>query len=307
VDLADGAAIDYVIDGRNRRVGKKVDGTLDKGWLYQDQLNPVAQTDGQGSITHRFVYADRSNVPAYMIKDGTRYSFVTDPRGSVRLVVNVETGAIAQRLDYSPFGRVTTDTNPGFQPFGFAGGLYDADTGLVRFGVRDYSPRIGRWTTADPIRFAGGQANLYGYVVNDPVNSVDRNGKFALNVIGAVVNGGLNAAVAYYQGASATEIVNQGLIGAAVGLINPYGAVGKSAVGLTGNIASQAASNGQCENFDFSQAATAALLGATGLPGRANKLAESNAPGSRAVQIVAGEVAESATSTSVTIAGGNAF
>ena len=29
-------------------------------------------------------------------------------------------------------------TQPGLSPFGFAGGLYDDDTGLVRFGARDY-------------------------------------------------------------------------------------------------------------------------------------------------------------------------
>jgi hypothetical protein len=35
-----------------------------------------------------------------------------------------ETGSIAQRVDYDAFGNVILDTNPGFQPFGFAGGLY---------------------------------------------------------------------------------------------------------------------------------------------------------------------------------------
>jgi RHS repeat-associated protein len=53
------------------------------------------------------------------------------------------------------------DSNPGFQPFGFAGGLYDRDTGLVRFGARDYDAETGRWTARDPILFAGGQGNLY--------------------------------------------------------------------------------------------------------------------------------------------------
>ena len=33
--------------------------------------------------------------------------------------------AVVQRVDYDEFGRVTSDTNPAFQPFGFAGGLYD--------------------------------------------------------------------------------------------------------------------------------------------------------------------------------------
>lgn len=36
------------------------------------------------------------------------------------------------------------DTKPGFQPFGFAGGLYDRDTRLVPFGARDYDPETGR-------------------------------------------------------------------------------------------------------------------------------------------------------------------
>ena len=58
-------------------------------------------------------------------------------------MVNVATGAIIQRMGYDAFGNVTQDTNPGFQPFGFAGGLYDRDTKLVRFGARDYDPETG--------------------------------------------------------------------------------------------------------------------------------------------------------------------
>ena len=65
-------------------------------------------------------------------------------------------------MDYDEFGQVVADTNPGFQPFGFAGGLYDADTGLTRFGARDYDPVVGRWTSKDPARFSGGW-NLYAY------------------------------------------------------------------------------------------------------------------------------------------------
>lgn len=172
----DGTTIEYLIDGRDRRVGKKVDGELTEGWLYRDQLNPIAQLGPDGNVTHRFVYGDKTNVPAYMIHDGNTYRIVSDHLGSVRLVIDTESGEIVQRMDYSPFGEITTDTNPGFQPFGFAGGLYDADTGLVRFGARDYDPETGRWTAKDPIGFHGGDANLFGYVMNDPVNWVDPNG-----------------------------------------------------------------------------------------------------------------------------------
>ena len=176
VDLADGTEIEYLIDGQDRRVGKQVDGTLTRAWLYRDQLNPVAELDGSGNVTSRFVYAENPHVPSYMLKNGQSYRIVSDHQGSVRLVVDADTGQIAQRMDYSPFGEVILDTNPGFQPFGFAGGLYDPDTKLVRFGARDYDPESGRWTAKDPILFGGGDANLYGYVVNDPVNYADWQG-----------------------------------------------------------------------------------------------------------------------------------
>jgi RHS repeat-associated protein len=108
-----------------------------------------------------------------MIKGGRSYRIVTDQAGSPRFVIDAANGQIAQRMDYDEFGRIVADTNPGFQPFGFAGGLYDRHTGLVRFGFRDYDPETGRWTAKDPIGFASGDGNLYAYARNDPVNLID--------------------------------------------------------------------------------------------------------------------------------------
>ena len=67
-------------------------------------------------------------------------------------MIDAATGAVVQRLDYDAFGAVTEDTNPGFQPFGFDGGIYDPVTGLTRFGVRDYDPDQGRFIEKDPTR-----------------------------------------------------------------------------------------------------------------------------------------------------------
>lgn len=63
-----------------------------------------------------------------------------------------------------------------FQPFGFAGGIYDQHTKLTRFGARDYDAETGRWTAKDPIRFAGGDTNLFGYTASDPINFIDPTG-----------------------------------------------------------------------------------------------------------------------------------
>ena len=91
-------------------------------------------------------------------------------------MIDVEAGAVAQRIDYGPFGEVLFDSNPGLQPFGFAGGIYDRDTGLVRFGARDYDPVTGRWTAKDPIDFSGGDSSLYNYAGGNPIMQIDPSG-----------------------------------------------------------------------------------------------------------------------------------
>jgi RHS repeat-associated protein len=149
---------------------------LTQGFLYQDQLEPVAELDGSNNIVSRFVYGVRPTTPEYMIKGGVTYRLIVDKAGSVRLVVDTATGTVAQRIDYDEFGVILQDTNPGFQPFGFAGGIYDTQTGLTRFGARDYDAETGRWTIKDPILFEGGSENLYTYVGNDPLNVVDPSG-----------------------------------------------------------------------------------------------------------------------------------
>jgi RHS repeat-associated protein len=189
VTLADGTLIEYVIDGRSRRVGKKVNGTLIQGWLYADQLRIVAELDGAGAVVSRFVYGSKGNVPDYFVRDGVTYRIVSDHLGSPRVILNAQTGDVVQRLDYEAFGVVRQDSNPGFQPFGFAGGLYDGDTGLVRFGARDYDALAGRWTAKDPIGFAGGAADLYGYVLGDPLQFVDPDGADWISAVGNALTG----------------------------------------------------------------------------------------------------------------------
>jgi RHS repeat-associated protein len=120
-----------------------------------------------------------------MIRDGVSYRIVSDQLGSPRMIVNAATGDIAQELEYDEFGQVISDSNPGFQPFGYAGGVYDRDTRLLHFGAREYDPEVGRWISKDPIGFAGGDSNLYGYVFSDPVNLIDPSG---LSGLGAFVD-----------------------------------------------------------------------------------------------------------------------
>ncbi|WP_374029028.1 RHS repeat domain-containing protein [Bdellovibrio bacteriovorus] len=176
VTLPNGTVISYEIDGLNRRIGKKVNGVVQKRWIYMDQYRIAAELNAAGAITKRFIYGSKANIPDYMIASGVKYRIISDHLGSPRLVVKQSDGTVSQRMDHDEFGRVVIDTNPGYLPFGFAGGVYDNQTSLVRFGARDFDPEVGRWTSKDPILFEGEDSNLYGYVESDPVNWIDTEG-----------------------------------------------------------------------------------------------------------------------------------
>jgi len=150
----------------------------------------IAELDGANAVVSRFLYATQPHVPDYLIRGGVAYRLLTDQVGSVRLVVNAGTGEVVQRLAYDTWGRVLEDSNPGFQPFGFAGGLYDRDTGLLHFGMREYDPETGRWISRDPLLFGGGQMNFFAYAGNDPVNRSDPAGLVSIEVTGFAVAGG---------------------------------------------------------------------------------------------------------------------
>jgi len=247
--LPGGMTIDYLIDGQNRRIGKKINGTLTQGFLYQGQLNPIAELDGSGAVVSRFVYGSKANVPDYMVKGGNTYRIISDHLGSPRFIVDTADGSIAQRIDYDVWGNIINDTSPGFQPFGFAGGIYDQHTQLTRFGARDYDVETGRWTTKDPIRFNGGDTNLYGYTLNDPVNFIDPFGleltqsqklniAFSSSVgagIGAFFGPGTSALLGGLAGALATSLTEGAtnvdiLNSAATGAISGLTGAGISAV-----------------------------------------------------------------------------
>ena len=161
---------------------------------------------------------------------------ITDQVGSVRYVLNTRRGIVAQRFEYDPFGNIIdAEGDPTLQPFRFAGGLYDDATGLLRFGARNYDPEVGRWTAKDPILFAGGDTNLYAYVLNDPINHVDPTGRFFI-IAGIAVAGIVNGFAEAQSGGSFAGGFGRGFVGGTVGA-----AVGVVAASIGGGPATGAA------------------------------------------------------------------
>jgi len=180
VMLPDGRLIEYVHDPLGRRIAKKVNGTITEKYLWQGLTRLLAVYDGSDNLLMRFEYAD-SRMPVAMTKGNLTYYLTYDQVGSLRVVADTS-GNVVKRIDYDSFGNIIDDTNTSFMvPFGFAGGLHDRDTGLVRFGYRDYDPDVGRWNAKDPILFAGGDSDLYGYCLNNLINTVDPLGLYTFH------------------------------------------------------------------------------------------------------------------------------
>ena len=208
VTLPDGIAVEYLYDPLGRRIAKKLDGAIVEKYLWKGMTRLLAIYDGADNLLMRFEYAD-DRLPVAVTIGGAIYYLAYDQVGSLRLVAD-SIGNVLKRIDYDSFGNIIADTNSAFElPFGFAGGLYDPDTELVRFGYRDYDPDVGRWTAKDPVFFAGGDTDVYRYVLNDPINLNDPSGLFG---IGDVVSGAVSVATVaakragYISGATAATL-----------------------------------------------------------------------------------------------------
>jgi RHS repeat-associated protein len=191
VVLPDNRVITYQIDARGRRIGKKIDNVFVYGFIYGDQLNPIAKVDESGNIIESYIYGLKSNIPEYLIKDGKKYKIISNHLGSPIMVLGGQAQDLpVLQMKYDSFGNIIEENGSFEIPFGFAGGLYDKDTKLTRFGVRDYDSETGRWTSKEPLGFAGARkfqiqmpikgyarnqrsCNFYVYAGNDGVNYVD--------------------------------------------------------------------------------------------------------------------------------------
>ena len=210
-------------------------------YLWEGKTKLLAVYDGNDNLVMRFMYAD-ARAPLAMTKGGLNYYLCYDQVGSLRLVTDTF-GNVVKEIDYDSFGNVLADSDPSFTvPFGFAGGLCDVDTQLVHFGARDYDPDTGMWTAKDPILFKGGDTNLFGYVLNDPVNLIDPSGKF-LSILGGAIGGGIAGGLAggvvgaissYLGGGSGSDIINSAIVGAATGAIVGGVAGGLAGAGIVG-------------------------------------------------------------------------
>lgn len=173
-----GATVAYTYDALGRRTSRTegADTTqLFHGDLGNDLL-VTATIDPDGTVTE-FVYDELDTLVA-LRRDGEWFTVLVDAIGSPIAVMD-GAGTVVKEIAYTAYGEIVSESGWPLA-LGFAGGLHDRATGLVRLGLRDYDPVTARWLAPDPAGFEAGSTNLYGYADQSPVSRVDVSGALSV-------------------------------------------------------------------------------------------------------------------------------
>lgn len=209
----------YNFDARNRLTS-----VGDTSYFYDAENNRIAKTDTSGTTSY-VIDPHGDALPRVLVRekpDGTLTRYVYgigllyevdesdaatyyhfDQSGST-IALTDSSGAVTDRVEYSPFGTVTHRTGTTDTPYLYAGqfGIQAESNGLFYMRARYYSPELKRFINSDPARFDGGM-NWYAYANNSPLMYVDANGEhpiLVLALIGGISNVATGAALAAVTG-----------------------------------------------------------------------------------------------------------
>ena len=176
------AQVTYTYDALGNRIGMDENGT--QTWTLYDGCTPIMDFNRSGSLEMRYLNGPTGqlvdSVLARESSGGTVAWYLPDRLGTVRDLIN-NSGAIIDHIDFSAFGTVLDQSDPseGDRMMGFEGMELDSVTGMNLAVYRVQDPGTGRWTSQDPMGFAGGEADLYQYVGGNAENFADPIGLFA--------------------------------------------------------------------------------------------------------------------------------
>ncbi|QDU60276.1 tRNA(Glu)-specific nuclease WapA precursor [Planctomycetes bacterium Pan216] len=251
--------VEYTYDVLGRRIAKSVNGQSTH--VIYDGENAWADTDATGTVTARYLMGESLDelVARWKPGDGTAW-YLVDHLGTVRDLADA-TGAIVNHLDYTAFGQIIAQTNPGHADrFSFTGREFDAESGLYHYRARAYDAALGRFLQQDPLSFDAGDANLYRYVSNAPTIYTDPTGKAAFaedhvtriasgTAAGAVAGGVAGFICGYLDGyfGGSDDPLRDGIEGAAIGWA--IGAVAGGTLAAVGPANAKALADGLAGGF----------------------------------------------------------
>ena len=186
VTRPDGKTVTFSYDALGRRIEKVFDGRVYRylwdgdvilhEWDYTeaDRPNTIVTETGEVTLDRpepvenliTWVYDSDSYVPTAKLVDDKHYSIISDYIGRPIQAYD-EKGNIVWQADYDIYGNLRNlHGSRKFIPFRQLGQYEDEETGFYYNRFRYYDPRVGNYISQDPIRLAGGNPTLYGYVAD---------------------------------------------------------------------------------------------------------------------------------------------
>jgi RHS repeat-associated protein len=158
----------YVYNGIGQRTKKNAQGSV-RIFLYNHLGYLISETTDTGQILVEYVYL--GNKLLALIQGEQVYYFHNDHLGTPQVLTD-DSGSIAWKATYTPFGKAQVVIETVTNPFRLPGQFYDGETGLHYNYFRYYNPQTGRYITPDPIGLEGG-INLFAYVDANPLRWID--------------------------------------------------------------------------------------------------------------------------------------
>lgn len=160
----------FLYAGAGRRKRKIVNGSLTE--FRFDHSDPVQETSGSNVLAN--VLTGLNIDEAFMrtdVSSGIASNILTDVLGTT-IALTDAAGSVRTEYNYEAFGRTSTTGDSNNNPFQFTQRENDG-TGFYYYRARYYHPGLQRFMSEDPIRFMGGDLNLYAYVANKPADLTD--------------------------------------------------------------------------------------------------------------------------------------
>ncbi len=175
---------DYTYDANGTRISK----TIGKNTTYYTHgVSGNAEMEtiiGTSSTTNRYYIWGLDHLGH--ITSAMHYYYLKDHLGSIRMTIN-KNGKVVSYNDYYPYGSIMPMRSMNMamadERYKFNGKEQDAETGYDYFGARYYDALRGQWTSADVFKEKYPRLSPYCYSGNNPINSIDPNGKYIRFVI----------------------------------------------------------------------------------------------------------------------------
>ena len=226
-----GQRLEFKYDYLSRRVEKRVlDGETEskKERFVYDNFLQIEKLDALDSnaIENKRIWGAESKIIADIDSSDTAFYALGDANKNISEYID-DSGTIQAHYEFSPFGKVTvaSGSSPDNFDFKFSSEYFDAETELVYYNHRYYSPELGRWLSRDPIKEEGGY-NLYAMCFNNTINLIDILG-FACDCSGAGWLGGQTLDLIGYLWNSPNTLIGMGW--------GTIGLIGGGSIGFNNN------------------------------------------------------------------------